>query len=251
MDDSCTLCLAGKTVTCRFVFKKNLIRCRRFICEDPGEGQPVRVTDAEKDVFFAAYPEDSWGPEAESKLLIMLVSDALLPDDRLLFHSAAFSWEGKAWLLTAPSGTGKTTQLCNLKEVLGDGVRVICGDNPVLRFPPEGAVMVHPSPWNGKENYGGGEPVPAEGVPLAGIVYLRQAGENRIERFLPRDAVAPVFREMNTFSRTTEAVRKLLSLEERLITAVPLWQFHNTGTVEGSRLLAALLTDQEGKRDDL
>jgi hypothetical protein len=243
-----TLCLGGHPVRCSFSFLHTAQRCRPFACERPSEEKAVQISEIDKNIFFSAYPDERWGPEAENKLLIMLVSDALLPSDRMLFHSAAVLWMGKAWLITSPSGTGKTTQLRNMKKLCGSAVQAICGDNPVLHFMENGPIMVHPSPWNGKENYGGGSP-----APLAGIIYLRQAGDDRIERLAPEDAVVPFFQEMNTFSRTPEAIRKILSLEEKLITSVPLWQFRNTGTLESTALLVKTLREYAGKdgQDDL
>lgn len=233
-----TLQLSGQPVHCRFEFARNVQLCSKFIVSRYEGADALRVTAAERQIYHAAYPDKPWSREAESKLFIMLVSDALLPHQRLIFHSVAILWHEKAWLITAPSGTGKTTQYRNLKRLYGEEVQVICGDNPVLHFQEDGVIMVYPSPWNGKEKFGGNA-----AAPLAGIVWLEQGPENKIERLAPKDAVIPVFHEMNTFSRTPELVDQLFRLEEKMITSVPVWKFENTGTTESSELLMKCLMD--------
>ena len=93
-------------------------------------------------------------------------------------------------------------------------------------------IMVYPSPWNGKENYGGDTP-----GPLEGIIYLEQADVNQISVLPPQEAVIPVFEEMNTFSRTPQMIHSLARLEERMLNTVPVWHFKNNGTKDAADLL--------------
>lgn len=237
-----TLHLAGQQVNCAFQYPRNVHHCRKFILSRYSGLDAVAVTEIERQIYHRAYPDDEWNCEAESKSLLGLISDELLPHNRLLFHSAAILWHGKAWLITAPSGTGKTTQYRNLKKLYKDEIQIICGDNPVLHFRPDDTIMVYPSPWNGKENYGGD----AE-APLAGIVWLAQSQENEIKRLAPKDAVVPIFHEINTYSRTPELVDQMFWLEEKMITSVPVWKFENTGTLASSKMLMQCLADHEKK----
>ena len=141
-------------MNCRFEFAYTANICREFAaCAHTG-GDAVCVSSVERDIYISQFPKEQWGPNAEYKSLIGLVSDKLMLSDRLIFHSVAFALRGRAWLLTAPSGTGKTTQYMNLKKLYGDEIRIICGDNPVLHFMQDGTIMVHPSPWKGKEKLG-------------------------------------------------------------------------------------------------
>lgn len=191
----------------------------------------IRVSEFEKRIYMEQFAPCEWNAYAELKSLVILASDALLPHERMIIHSTAFALEGRAWLLAAPSGTGKSTQYRNLKELYPDAVEIICGDNPVLQL-RENDILVHPSPWNGKEGWGSDIV-----APLAGIVLLEQAKENELLRVTAEEAAIPVFRQMETFARTEEPIHKLLRLEERLITSVPLWRFCNTGDPESSRFL--------------
>ena len=79
------------------------------------------------------FPEDTPPEHIEFKALIDLTSRVLLSSAPVcVFHAVAVSAFGKAWLITAPSGVGKTTQLKNwrlMKDV--PKVGVITGDMPV------------------------------------------------------------------------------------------------------------------------
>lgn len=237
-----TLRLAGQTVNCAFQYPQNVRLCRDFILSRYGGRDAVGVTEIERQIYREAYPEDTWGCETESKAIIGLVSDELLPHNRMIFHSVAFFWHGRAWLITAPSGTGKTTQYRNLKELYGDEIQIICGDNPVLHMREDGVIMVHPSPWRGKERYGSDLT-----APLGGIIWLQQAKSDKIAPLPLNEAVYPIFHEINTYAKTPERVRILFRLEERLITSVPIWKFENTGTPDSSKLLIQCLRDCEEK----
>ena len=40
------------------------------------------------------------------------ISSAITVFDRIVFHAVSFIWKDRAWLITAPSGTGKSTHYC-------------------------------------------------------------------------------------------------------------------------------------------
>lgn len=226
-----TLVLAGQPVNCGFEYLSNLGLCKEFLQKKYAGGLGIYAQKYERDVFLNSNPGKEWKEDAENKAMICLASDYLLPYNRMLFHSVAFVYKGNAFLVTAPSGTGKTTQYKNLKELYGDDIQIICGDNPVLHFIDQN-IMVHPSPWKGKEGYGS-----MLVAPLGGIVYLKQASENRITQMEPKDAVIPIFNAINTYSKTPKLVDQMFKLEEKLITSVPVYLYENTGTLESSEIL--------------
>lgn len=236
--------LSGVSVPCRFQYIKNVQLCKKFIMREYDGLDSIGVTEIERRIYQEAYPDDHWSCETECKALIGIVSDELLLYDRMIFHSVAFLWNKKAWLISAPSGTGKTTQYKNLKKLYEGEIQIICGDNPILHFQEDGTIMVFPSPWNGKEKFGG-----EASAPLAGIVYLVQGEKNKIERIPPKDAVIPVFHEINTYSRTPELVDRLFRLEEKMITSIPIWKFENTGTGDSSEILMQCLKHYEETGD--
>ena len=61
--------------------------------------------------------EEKWKYNAcaptEMAILPFRTSDYLLKDHRCVYHAVAFLYKNKAYLITAQSGTGKSTQLRN------------------------------------------------------------------------------------------------------------------------------------------
>ena len=96
-------------------------------------------------------------------------------------HGAAIEYEGKGYIFTAPSGTGKTTHISLWKKYLCDKVKVINGDKPELSFEDAG-IYVHGAPWCGKEGW----QMNAK-TPLAGVCLLKRAkkGQNSIQKINP------------------------------------------------------------------
>lgn len=78
---------------------------------------------------------------------------ALLPHGRAIIHAVCFVWCGKAWLICAPSGVGKTTHYKQWKRLFPNEVEMLNGDKPVLNFEKH-YVTVSASPWAGKKTCG-------------------------------------------------------------------------------------------------
>ncbi len=199
----------------------------------------LSVTAEELAAARSAYAPGAEDAYIEFMELCVKASDALLAYDRAVFHGLAFRWRGKAWMLTAPSGTGKTTQYLRWKALCGGDVQIINGDKPVLAFDGE-SITVWPSPWNGKE--GMGQRISA---PLGGVVLLRQSGENRIRRLHADEAVGAVFAQF-LFSRAgAEDVRAVCRMEDRLLRQVPVWLLENRGDAASAALLRETLMEGE------
>lgn len=113
---------------------------------------------------------------AEYNCLMTETANFMTEQDCAMFHGVAFLYGKDAYILTASSGTGKTTQFRNLRDMYGDRFRIINGDKPLLGPGPNGQIMVYPSPWNGKEQWGS-----TEHGPLRGLFLLEQGQENRLE----------------------------------------------------------------------
>lgn len=190
----------------------------------------VGVSAAEVERLLPLYEEGSTAPYVEHMELCTRACDALLPFERAIFHGVAFIWRGQAWLLTALSGTGKTTHYIQWKRQYGSEISIINGDKPVLDFSDEG-ISVHPSPWRGKENMGS-----MRSAPLGGIIMLKQGQGNAMRRVEPKEAVAELFMQF-LFTRSTPLdVRRVCALEERLLQTVPVWQLVNRGDEASARL---------------
>ena len=67
------------------------------------------------------------------------ICDQMPERDTFLFHCSAVAVDGKAYLFTAPSGTGKSTHTRLWREVFGDRAVMINDDKPLLHVASESA----------------------------------------------------------------------------------------------------------------
>lgn len=135
----------------------------------------------------------------------------------IIFHSSAVAVDGKAYLFTAPSGTGKSTHARLWREMLGEKVVMINDDKPIIRWVDDN-FYVYGTPWNGKHRLDTNTR-----AKVAAICELRRGKENRIYKISPQEMLMVV---MNQTIRPTEAdkVDNLLFILDKLLTAVPLFR---------------------------
>ena len=225
--------LAGTKIRCNLQFQDTSGYLHTILQDecDAGEEACEEAAVSEKqfvDWVNAGNRKDAYG---EFCLLCMPVSEALLKHGRCLFHAAAVSYKGRAWLIAAGSGTGKSTQCRNLVTMYPDEFALINGDKPVIEARDGGSIIVHPSPWNGKEGWHG-----AEAAPLAGIVLLRRGSENSLVRASEEKASWRVFLSVFQDFTDDEAIRMAAAMAEKMLKSCPVW-FMTSHTVPDSTKL--------------
>ena len=204
------------------------------------EGEnPVFVKD-EDFVFF----KEKWNVEdnaySEYSLLVYRACDELLKYDRCLFHGAAFLWHKKAYIFTAPSGTGKSTQLKNWIQLYGDEIEIMNGDKPVLKNDGN-HVTVMPSPWKGKERLGNDTLI----APLGGIIILEQGEENRIIKLDTNHSVPFLLKRILSVMEQKALVLNAGKMVETIVTSVPVWKLINKGDLHSAELTYQTITGEQ------
>ena len=164
--------------------------------------------------------------------LIEKTAHYLMRYDRCLFHGAAVVYNGYAWLLSGPSGTGKTTQLINWIKMYPEEIKVINGDKPVLRFQEDKGIEVCTSPWRGKERFG-----LEMSAPLGGIIYLEQGKENEFVGKEETEKTGMILWQFLMRPDTEEEVRKLAGYLDRIFREVPVYVYRNKGDFESTEKL--------------
>lgn len=193
----------------------------------------------------AQLPAESKIGYIENQALIGLASQRLLRWDCCIFHAVSFIWRGRAFLLTAPSGVGKTTQYLNWQRQFPGEVSMICGDMPVLERREDGTVWVHPSNWNGKEHLGG-----TVSAPVAGIILLEQGTENRVTPLPVSAAIPLLFPQFVVQLDTDDEIRSLARIMDCLLRAAPVQKLTNRGDSSSTSLLRDTLRPLTGGNDD-
>ena len=108
----------------------------------------------------------------------------------VLMHASVVSLEGRGYLMTAPSGTGKSTHTRLWRQCF-DQCELVNDDNPVVRI-EQGKAIVYGSPWSGKT------PCYRNVChPVGAYVRLFQEPENNIHPYQPLEAYAMLLPAMS------------------------------------------------------
>lgn len=145
-----------------------------------------------------------------------ICKEILLNYNGFMLHSAALRYNGKAYLFTAPSGTGKTTHIMLWKKYLKDKVEIINGDKPLLRY-VNGKINVYGTPWQGKENYGNNI-----NAPLGGIFLLQRDIENSVEKASAKNII-PFLLTQTLRYQGQEQIKNLFNIIEKIMLNVPVY----------------------------
>ena len=168
----------------------------------------------------------------EFQSLMLATGNQLLEVNRALFHGVSFVWKDKAWIITGPSGVGKTTQYRNWRKLLRHEIKIINGDKPVITCRDDGTVLVSSSPWRGKERLGH----PGMCAELGGIILLEQGDHNKISRMTAQEAVHPLFIEFVSYPENAEQVRCQGRILDQMLGFAPVWKLINTGDMDSAVL---------------
>lgn len=156
-------------------------------------------------------------------------SEKVLDYGVVLCHGSVIEMDGKAYMFTAPSGTGKSTHTRLWREHFGDKVTMINDDKPLLKFKEDG-VYAYGTPWDGKHHLSTNT-----NAKLAGICFLKQAEENSIRRIYTEEAVGMLMNQIYR-PRNAEGLMKTLDYVERLLAEIPMYEMGCTISEEAAEM---------------
>ena len=221
-----TVCLAGVNIAVTSIFDEVYDFCRDYLTDRPAD---ITVTVAPEDIMHERkinvreaqiegiqvvdYP-DSY---LETLAVYRKIATKMLDYNTFLMHGAVVAVGDKAWLFTAPSGTGKTTH-SNLWLKNIPGSYVVNGDKPLIHIGDK--CTIYGTPWAGKERMNRNV-----GVNLSGIVFLNRGENNHIEK-VPLAQVLPVLIQQSYRPADKSGLEKTLSLLARLGRKIPMYQLY-------------------------
>ena len=199
---------------CRY--KKTRRYCSDYIVEAFDSDIVAKISDVEIDEELRLYESPHSREYCEGICLYRSIAEQLPFFDRFVFHGAAVSANGKGYIFTAPSGTGKSTHISLWMKLFGDKVSVINGDKPIVRILEDRAV-VYSCPWAGKEGWKNNI-----SASLGGICLLRRGKENKIIKISPSEYFDELMRQVY-IPKNSEAMLKTLELVDALAKIVPFY----------------------------
>ena len=222
---------AGHTVYYSFVYPNTRWQFRNYIKKADTDHYDIRAAQDRIETTRKHLPDDSTDSYVEYRSLIGLTAKELLKYRRCIFHSVSFLYRGYIWLLTAPSGTGKTTQYRNWQDLFPGEITMISGDMPVLSL-AEDTISVHPTCWNGKENLGN-----KISGPLGGIFLLEQGKYNTMMDVDPQKDILTILYQFIVRPDTEQDIQNLMDLMEAMFVRYPMYKMINLGDAASTQLL--------------
>ena len=126
--------------------------------------------------------------------------------------------DGKAYLFSADSGTGKSTHTKQWQKYFGeDRALIINDDKPAIRKEKSGWT-VYGTPFSGKTD----ENLNRKAV-LQGICMLERGEQNTIERIGVWEAI-PLLMRQTIVPRNEELAGELLEILDQLLSEVPIYR---------------------------
>ncbi len=203
------------SVSCRYEHVKNM--CSAYIIPDVSEPDiSASCTDAEIAAEIALL-EGTSPQNAEFLCIYRSIARVLPSFNRAVFHGAAITYLSNGFLFTAPSGTGKSTHIKLWRKYLGDSVKIVNGDKPIIAADKNG-VTVYGTPWAGKENWQRNT-----SAPLKGICVLKQGTDNKIRPLSKEESVSAFMRQIY-LPDFENALADTLSVLDAIIRNVPVFE---------------------------
>ena len=185
---------------------------------DENPNVKIRLSDS----FFAEKLQENPHLDYEMIEYIWMGSEfynALIHFNGMLLHSSCVVYEDKAYLFSAPCGTGKSTHTqIWLKRF--PGAYILNDDKPAIRISKDGTVYACGTPFSGKTAQNVNHI-----VPIAGICILGRDTTNHIEPIDPDDAL---FNILNQTVRPPmeEDMDKLLTTLDTVMRNVPVYRLY-------------------------
>ncbi len=221
-----TVCLAGINIAISSLFDEIYDFCHDYLTDGPAD-MSVSVTTEdikyekivnEREAQIEGLPVADY-PDSylETLAVYRKIVTKMLDFDTFLMHGAVIAVGDKAWLFTAPSGTGKTTHI-NLWLNNIPGSYVVNGDKPLIHIGDE--CTVYGTPWAGKEGMNRNT-----GVKLCGIIVLNRGAENHIEK-VPMTQILPVLIQQSYRPKERVELEKTLSLLSLMGKKISMYQLY-------------------------
>ncbi len=207
--------VAGCKVLVNYRYDRCLDYCKDYLTSE--EFVPDVVASVSREELEQTLQSvEGLSPEmAEITALYRPIAQKMPSLGGFVIHGASISYRDKGYLFTAPSGTGKSTHIRLWKKHLGAQVDIVNGDKPIITAREE--ILIHGTPWAGKERW-----QKNRCVPLAGICLVTRGEKNTVRRASAEEFLPFLFRQ--TFlSPDAEITLATMELLDKVLTQVPVY----------------------------
>ena len=163
---------------------------------------------------------------------MLIYAFCTIPLRTMLFHSSVTIRDGRAHMFLGHSGTGKSTHSQQWLKAFPEAW-LLNDDNPVVRLLDDGSVRVYGSPWSGKTPC-----YKKESAPVAALVQLAQAPENKIERLRMSQAYPYILASVSGLKILPEAMDAIYESIAALLERCPVYKLECLPNTEAAQLCA-------------
>ena len=158
-----------------------------------------------------------------------LFSSLYIEKGGFVIHASSIGYDGKAYLFSADSGTGKSTHVGNWMKYFGeDKVKIINDDKPAVKK-KDGTFRVFGTPFSGKNNLNNDV-----SYPIKALCFIHRSKDNEIRRLTPEEAIPYLFRQTLRPSNK-ERTEKLLLLLDEFLKEVPVYSLGCNMDIDSAR----------------
>ena len=233
--------IAGRTIEIHSLFDKAGSYCKGYLIpetERKASDILIEITEADLERERAAVqlenlrtglkvscaPEDLEVSAAYRKIATQVTSF-----DTFMMHGSVISTSGNGYMITAPSGTGKTTRSRLWVKCIPDSV-IVNGDKPLVRVADSG-VYAYGTPWCGKEGWNVNM-----AVPLQAIFLLERSEEGNQMTEISFAEAFPLLLHQTFRPDDPDAKRKTLQLLRAMAGKIRVYRFCSEPTAEAVRM---------------
>lgn len=142
-------------------------------------------------------------------------------DGKVAVHSSSILYRGRAWLFSAPSGTGKSYHTFMWNKFYD--VPLINGDTSITGRNPDGKILTYGSPWCGTSNI-----CSPDQHPLGGIILLARGREDHVEELSEADKRMLVLRRLITPAWDENSILKNIKIVDDMMKDILVCRLHCT-----------------------
>ena len=162
----------------------------------------------------------------------------------LLFHSSVTVRNGYGYMFLGHSGTGKSTHSRQWLTAFPE-VDLLNDDNPAVRIKDDGTVRVYGSPWSGKTPcYRNAD------APVAALVQLAQAPENKIQRLRMTQAYPYILASVSGLKVLPEMMDRLYESIAQLLEISPVYRLECLPDTAAAQLCAQTCSPSQDRTDN-
>lgn len=176
-------------------------------------------------------------PEEHADMLFHAIRFAFLlaaqKKELFVMHSASLLYRGKAWLFSGCSGTGKSTHTSLWQQEFD--TPLLNGDLNLLGI-SDGIPVVYGLPWCGTSGI-----YTEKSFPLGGIVFLKQAPNNRASVLSGEASVLAILQRLISPGWTEDLARTNLGFAAQLGGMVPTFSLECTKEPEAAHVMRAVI----------